>query len=126
MSYLLILVFGVILAVTQIGVSIGAEGPPEKSRQGGKSASVKAAARKQLLNFDRLKKEWGEVRKTHPQLVAAYLESLEMVAECGEQKPKGETPEPKPLCPRCRPATDREGIEGYLECLDKRIHCLTP
>lgn len=122
----LILVFGVILAVTQIDVSNGAEGPSEKSRQRSESASTQAVARKQLLNFDRLKKEWGELRKTHPQLAAAYLESLEMVIECGEQTPTGETPGLKPPCPRCRPAQDRAGTEGYLECLDKRIHCLAP
>ncbi len=110
MRYFLMVVFGIVLIVTQIGVLIAAEAQP---------GSVKGAARAQLLKFDRSKKDWSEVRAKYPQLFVAHLETLETVAECSEDKAKGSK-----ICPPCRPAKDQSGLDGYMACLEKRLNCL--
>lgn len=112
MRYFFIVAFGFVLTVTQIGVLIGAEAQP---------GGVKSATRTQLLKFERSKKEWSEVRAKQPGLLVAHLESIEAVAECGEEKTKGSK-----ICPPCRPAKDRSGLDSYMACLEKRINCLAP
>ncbi len=112
MRYFLILVFGFVLAVTQVEVLIGGEARKE---------GVKGAARAQIVKFERAKKQWDKVRAEQPELLVAHLETLEAVAECSEDKTKGSK-----TCPPCRPAKDRSGLDGYMGCLEKRINCLAP
>jgi hypothetical protein len=95
------------------------------------------------LEFDR---QWKEVRAKYPlvavrllelhgaalaaqQELPCELEALHASESCRRQESDDCSPppakDPLPPCPRCRPAAEPEDIEGYLECLEERIACLT-